>query len=136
MREYRPRLVVGTYTDVLVQRLRRQIRAHATEHPGLLSFQKAWFRDRLEACGLVDQYFNASTGEGDEGETDYMGPWNKANGLHLVQSDVVDAKDERLNTKPYMPQLGTEVTSPADSTPVGENVGPVVRDKLPRKKAS
>lgn len=86
--------------------------------------------------GLVEQYFNASTGEGDEGETDYMGPWNKANGLHLVQSDVVDAKGEKLNTKPYMPQPGTEVTSPADSTPVGENVGPVVRDKLPRKKAS
>src|SRR5581483_10528890 len=86
--------------------------------------------------GLVDQYFNASTGEGDEDETDNMGPWNKGSGLHLVQSDVVDAKGERLNTKPYKPQPGTEVTSPADSTPVGKDVGPVVRDKLPRKKAS
>jgi Mn-containing catalase len=27
--------------------------------------------------GLVDQYFNDSTGEGDDGETDMTGPWNE-----------------------------------------------------------
>ena len=27
--------------------------------------------------GLVDEYFNDSTGEGDEGETDARGPWNE-----------------------------------------------------------
>ena len=27
--------------------------------------------------GLVDEYFNDSTGEGDHGETDAMGPWNQ-----------------------------------------------------------
>ncbi len=90
--------------------------------------------------GLVDQYFNASTGEGDEGESDHIGPWNKANGLHLVQSDVaMQEPGEKLNTEPYMPQPGTEVTSPADSTPVGEAENKKVTGKHespPRKRAS
>jgi len=30
--------------------------------------------------GLVDEYFNDSTGEGDAGEIDARGPWNKGNG--------------------------------------------------------
>jgi Mn-containing catalase len=73
--------------------------------------------------GLVDQYFNASTGEGDEGEADHVGPWNKGNGLHIVQSDLFNDEGETLNTKPYTPEPGTETTSRADSTPIGENIG-------------
>jgi hypothetical protein len=30
---------------------------------------------------LVDQYFNASTGESEYGEKDFVGPWNHSNGL-------------------------------------------------------
>lgn len=37
---------------------------------------------------LVDQYFNASTGDGSEGETDMRGPWTSAHGLNLVQSEL------------------------------------------------
>ncbi|MBA3914428.1 MAG: manganese catalase family protein [Acidobacteriales bacterium] len=73
--------------------------------------------------GLVDQYFNGSTGEGDEGETDFVGPWNNGNGLHVVESDLVNTQGERLDVSPYTPQPGTEVTSRADSTPVGEKTG-------------
>src|SRR6195952_4936555 len=36
--------------------------------------------------GLVDQFFNGSTGESQYGETDFRGPWNEANGLTLVES--------------------------------------------------
>ena len=36
-------------------------------------------------AGIVDEYFNASTGDGDEGETDMRGPWTSAYGLHLVE---------------------------------------------------
>jgi Mn-containing catalase len=89
--------------------------------------------------GLVDQYFNASTGEGDGGETDHIGPWNKSNGLHLVESDVVGRNGENLNTKPFAPQPGTEVTSPSDSTPVGEYAGskiPNKAEKQSKKRAS
>lgn len=70
---------------------------------------------------LVDQYFNASTGTGSEGESDTTGPWNKGNGLHIVESDMGEVKHagENLDSKPYTPQPGTETTSPVDSTPVG-----------------
>jgi Mn-containing catalase len=66
---------------------------------------------------LVDQFVNASTGEGQEGETDYVGPWNHGNGLTLVESEQKGG--EGLDVTPYDPQPGTEETSPADSTPVG-----------------
>ncbi len=67
---------------------------------------------------LVDQYVNASTGEGEEGR-DMRGPWNNGQlGLHLVQSRSEGG--EGLHNEPYDPQPGTETTSPADSTPVGE----------------
>ena len=36
--------------------------------------------------GLVDEYFNDSTGEGEDGETDARGPWNEGNGWKFVES--------------------------------------------------
>jgi Mn-containing catalase len=38
--------------------------------------------------GIVDQYFNASTGDGDEGETDMRGPWQTSFGLEPVESNM------------------------------------------------
>lgn len=66
---------------------------------------------------LVDQFVNASTGEGEEGQ-DIRGPWNSGNGLHLVEPPAEGGKG--LHTQPFNPEPGTETTSPADSTPVGE----------------
>jgi len=37
---------------------------------------------------LVDEYFNASTGDGDEGETDMRGPWQTSFGLSPVESQM------------------------------------------------
>lgn len=65
---------------------------------------------------LVDEYFNASTGEGEVGK-DHVGPWNEGNGLHVVNSRRDGG--EGLNVKPYQPQPGSEKTSAHDSTPVG-----------------
>src|ERR1700743_3188699 len=87
--------------------------------------------------GLVDEFFNGSTGEGDEGDSDHVGPWNKGSGLHIVQSEIMGGKG--LNIEPYMPQPGTEVTSRVDSTPVGEDTGGKTArkaDKPIKKKAS
>ena len=67
---------------------------------------------------LVDQFFNASTGESQYGETDFNGPWNHANGLTKVESEIKGG--EGLDVTPYTPKPGTEITSPIDSTPVGE----------------
>nr|WP_020473646.1 manganese catalase family protein [Zavarzinella formosa] len=39
--------------------------------------------------GLVDQYFNTSTGTGDDGEKDVRGPWNKGNGFRFVDSPAL-----------------------------------------------
>src|SRR6201988_3971176 len=36
--------------------------------------------------GLVDQFFNDSTGEGDYGEVDARGPWNEAGAWQLVEA--------------------------------------------------
>jgi Mn-containing catalase len=99
----------------------REITHMRAFHAALESMQKPPFSIGIiqPTPGLVDQYFNGSTGEGDEGETDHVGPWN-SNGLQLVQSEVVDG--DGLNTSPYSPEPGTEVTSPVDSTPVGARV--------------
>lgn len=42
--------------------------------------------------GIVDEYFNASTGDGDEGETDMKGPWQSSFGLHPVESQMNGGK--------------------------------------------
>jgi Mn-containing catalase len=41
---------------------------------------------------LVDEYFNGSTGDGDEGETDMRGPWTSTLGLHEVDSNMAGGK--------------------------------------------
>ena len=83
--------------------------------------------------GLVDQYVNASTGSGDEGQ-DMEGPWNNGQvGLHIVGPP--DGK-AGLDVKPHDPMAGTEQMSPVDSTPVGSNLGSVRKElKTKRSKA-
>jgi len=42
--------------------------------------------------GIVDEYFNDSTGQGDGGEGDVKdAPWNSSDGLHVVESPAVKA---------------------------------------------
>jgi manganese catalase len=36
--------------------------------------------------GLVDQFFNTSTGQGEDGEVDARGPWNQGEGLQFVEA--------------------------------------------------
>ena len=86
---------------------------------------------------LVDEFFNASTGQSQYGDKDVTGPWNSANGLHLVQSEIEGGKG--LSVSPYDPQPGTEITSPVDSTPVGAYTSAPknsARHASPAKKAS
>jgi Mn-containing catalase len=76
---------------------------------------------------LVDQFFNASTGESQYGEKDIVGPWNEGSGLHMVQSEIKGG--EGLMVEPFDPKPGTEQTSPADSTPVGAYTNGVGKKK-------
>ncbi len=41
---------------------------------------------------LTDEFLNASTGTGDEGDRDVAGPWTKMFGLHEVESPMVGGK--------------------------------------------
>jgi len=45
---------------------------------------------------LVDQYFNDSTGVGDEGETDARGPWNEGGDWEIVESPQMEKGVENL----------------------------------------
>lgn len=36
--------------------------------------------------GIVDQYFNDSTGKNEDGDKDFTGPWTKTNGMELVSA--------------------------------------------------
>src|ERR1700749_2727719 len=38
--------------------------------------------------GIVDEYFNGSTGDGSEGESDMRGPWQTSFGLRPVESEI------------------------------------------------
>jgi Mn-containing catalase len=37
----------------------------------------------------VDQWYNDSTGEGDDGEIDVKAPWNTAKGIEVVESPAL-----------------------------------------------
>ena len=39
--------------------------------------------------GIVDQWYNDSTGEGDQGEVDVAAPWNTAEGITIVESPAL-----------------------------------------------
>lgn len=39
--------------------------------------------------GLVDQYFNDSTGEGDYGESDIEGPWNSGDNIKVIEAPAL-----------------------------------------------
>jgi Mn-containing catalase len=43
--------------------------------------------------GLVNQFFNDSTGSGDKGEIDTRGPWNEGGDWEFVQSPALSASD-------------------------------------------
>jgi Mn-containing catalase len=48
--------------------------------------------------GLVDEYFNDSTGEGDEGETDATGPWNSGGQWKIVEPRELQQGVENFET--------------------------------------
>jgi Mn-containing catalase len=81
-------------------------------------------------AGLVDEFFNDSTGS--DGVADGSAEKIIATvGLRTVDSPLVGGKG--LHTKPTMPEPGSEVTSEADSTPVGATRQPPRSERPTRK---
>jgi Mn-containing catalase len=62
-------------------------------------------------AGLVNQYFNDSTGEGDFGDRDARGPWNEGNGWEFVEAPAF--------TELQSQEKGTR--RPAESAESGES---------------
>ena len=49
--------------------------------------------------GVVDQYFNDSTGEGEHDAVDSRGPWNQGNGWQFVEAPAFqDLRSENWKT--------------------------------------
>lgn len=68
---------------------------------------------------LVDEYFNGSTGDGDEGETDMRGPWTTSYGLHVVESPLTGGKGLSINKvkgKPGLEERGKQDSTPTTTT--------------------
>jgi Mn-containing catalase len=44
--------------------------------------------------GLVDQFYNDSTGPGEQGDADFRGPWNEGNGWQYVEAPAFRDREE------------------------------------------
>jgi Mn-containing catalase len=80
---------------------------------------------------LVDQFFNDSTGEGDNGEIDGRGPWNEGEPWEFVESPAFqDLKD--LNSEG--PSIHGESSDIGDAEPIKELLVDQLRDILHAEK--
>ena len=74
--------------------------------------------------GIVDEYFNGSTGDGDEGDTDMHGPWETSFGLHPVESQVNGGKGlsvRDINGKIHGEDRGKQDEAQKATTSVADN---------------
>jgi Mn-containing catalase len=84
--------------------------------------------------GLVDEFFNDSTvvGDGKAGtKGDMAGTIVQQAGLKVIDSPIFGGKG--MNIKPDIQKPGSEVTSEADSSPVGAKRHPASSERSPRK---
>jgi hypothetical protein len=77
--------------------------------------------------GLVDQFFNDSTGMGPQAASKDASSIVKYAGLQLVESPMIKGKG--LDITPVKPVPNSEEMSPVDSTPVGATKEKSSRDK-------
>jgi Mn-containing catalase len=78
--------------------------------------------------GLVDQYFNDSTGAGEHGEIDTRGPWNEGNGWVFTESPALQAEPGAANG------VVAESSAPADEAGLNDLLVDELRDILHAEK--
>jgi Mn-containing catalase len=81
---------------------------------------------------LVDQFFNDSTGEGDHGEVDARGPWNKGEPWEFVESPAFQDLDGTETDD--APSLHAESSDPIESEPLKDLLVDELRDILHAEK--
>jgi Mn-containing catalase len=79
--------------------------------------------------GLVDQFFNDSTGAGDHGEIDTRGPWNEGGDWVFTDSPAIQAGEPGPATA-----IVTESSPPVDEAGLGELLVNELRDILHAEK--
>jgi Mn-containing catalase len=83
------------------------------------------------SAGLVNQFFNDSTGTGDHGEIDARGPWNQGADWEFVQAPAFqDMKDEPADT----PGIHAESSELVESEPIAELLVEQLKDILHAEK--
>jgi Mn-containing catalase len=79
--------------------------------------------------GLVNQFFNDSTGSGDHGEIDTRGPWNEGSDWIFTESPAIQAGGETGPTA-----IVAESSSPVDEAGLGDLLIDQLRDILHAEK--
>jgi Mn-containing catalase len=79
--------------------------------------------------GLVDQFFNDSTGTGDHGEIDTRGPWNEGGDWVFTESPAIQAGEPGPASA-----IVTESSPPADEAGLGDLLINELRDILHAEK--
>ncbi|MGJ4995682.1 DUF892 family protein [Bradyrhizobium sp. HKCCYLS3077] len=79
--------------------------------------------------GLVDQFFNDSTGSGDHGEIDTRGPWNEGGDWVFTESPAIQAGENGASSA-----IVAESSPPADEAGLGELLIEELRDILHAEK--
>ncbi|MGY4302798.1 Mn-containing catalase [Bradyrhizobium sp. USDA 4369] len=78
--------------------------------------------------GLVDQFFNDSTGNGDHGEIDTRGPWNEGGDWVFTESPAIQAENGAANA------IVTESSPAVDEAGLGDLLIEELRDILHAEK--
>jgi Mn-containing catalase len=82
---------------------------------------------------MVDQYFNASTGEGEMGEVNLLGPWNDNDSVERIDAPAFqDLADPELGTRTADPINVPELSAPTEEAPppVQKNEGGPAAKKI------
>ena len=78
-------------------------------------------------AGLVDQFFNDSTGQGDHGEIDARGPWNEGDQWEFVEAPAFHEVRETVTDSP---SIHAESSEPTDGEMIQELLVDQLRDIL------
>jgi Mn-containing catalase len=88
---------------------------------------------------MVDQYFNTSTGEGEQGEKDLLGPWNDDPSIERVDAPAFqDFADPQAGTRLAEPIEGPDLSPPMDDAPQPmqkDHAGAAARPKKAAKRS-
>ena len=82
-------------------------------------------------AGLVDQFFNDSTGEGDDGEIDARGPWNEGDEWEFIEAPAFQEIKADL---PDSPPIHSESSDLAETDAIQELLVDQLRDILHAEK--